>query len=294
VRWKKVALVGVGLLGGSLGLALKQRRLAESVVGFVRRPASVKDCEKAGAVNQATLNLHEAVKGADLIVLCTPLAQMKALLKEILPVSKPNALVTDVGSVKGSVVTDFERLLAGSTIQFVGSHPMAGGEKMGVGAARADLFVNAVCVVTPTRRSKQSAVRAVEELWKSVGGRVLELDPAAHDDLVSRSSHLPHLVAAAIASAVLDSRRPAAQGLVCANGFRDVTRIASGSPEMWRDIGLANSKHLGKALRSFIRDLQKLQGVIEKRDGVKLEKFFHNAKQLRDQWHSAGASQATE
>jgi prephenate dehydrogenase len=294
VRWKKVALVGVGLLGGSLGLALKQRRLAGSVVGFVRRAASVKECEKAGAVDKATLDLGDAVVGADLIVVCTPLAQMTSLLKEMLPALKPGALITDVGSVKGPVVADFERVLAKSTIQFIGSHPMAGGEKMGVGAARADLFVNAVCVVTPTQRSKPSAAQAVEELWKSVGGRVLKLDPKAHDDLVSRSSHLPHFVAAAIASAVLDPGRPVAQGLVCANGFRDVTRIASGSPEMWRDIGLANANHLGKALRSFIRELQKLQQMIEKKDGAKLEKFLNNAKEQRDKWHSAGAAQATE
>jgi len=294
VRWKKVALVGVGLLGGSLGLALKQRRLATSVVGFVRRAASVGECEKAGAVDRATLNLLEAVSGADLIVLCTPLAQMKTLLKEMLPALKPGAFITDVGSVKGTVVEEVERLLRKSSVEFVGSHPMAGGEKMGVNAARADLFENAVCVVTPTRRSKKEAVKKIEALWEGVGGRVLELDPKAHDDLVSRSSHLPHFVAAAIARTVLDPRRPASQGLVCANGFRDVTRVASGSPEMWRDIGLANANYLGKAMRSLIKDLQKLQTVIEQKDGAALEKFLTNAKELRDKWHSAGATQATE
>jgi prephenate dehydrogenase len=294
VRWKKVTLIGVGLLGGSLGLALRQRRLAESVVGFVRRQASITECQQLGAVDEATLDLTEAVTAADLIVLCTPLAQMKPLLEKMMPDLKADAMLTDVGSVKGPVVASVEKALAKSRAAFVGSHPMAGGEKMGVAAARADLFVNAVCVITPTPKTNKQAIARVAGLWESVGGRVLNLTPTVHDDLVSRSSHLPHFVAAAMARAVLGSKRPTEQGLVCANGFRDVTRIASGSPEMWRDIGLANATHLGKALRSFIRDLQKLEKVIQQRKGSELERFLNNAKELRDQWHAGGATQAME
>ena len=182
VRWKKITLVGVGLLGGSLGMALRKRRLAESVVGFVRRAASVAECEGLGAVNLATRDLRRAVEGAELIVLCTPIAQMRGLVEQMLPGLKPGAIVTDVGSVKGSVVRDLEALVAKGGAHFVGSHPMAGAERMGVAAARADLFVGAVCVITPTRKSSPAAVRKVEQLWKSVGSRLLRLAPEAHDE----------------------------------------------------------------------------------------------------------------
>src|SRR5207237_2273082 len=139
---------------------------------------------------------------------------------------------------------------------FIGSHPMAGAEKNGVAAARADLFEDAVCVITPTRKSNRVAIGKVEALWKSVGSRVIKLTPDAHDDLVSRSSHLPHVVAAELANYVLSPVHPKEQAMLCANGFRDTTRIASGSPEMWRDISLANRKNLARVLGVFIEDLQ--------------------------------------
>ena len=145
-------------MGGSLGMALRKRRLAGSVAGFVRRPASVVECEQLGAVTQATLDLQHAVAGAELIVLCTPIAQMRGLVEQMLPALKRGAIVTDVGSVKGSVVRDLEALVARAGAHFVGSHPMAGAERMGVAAARANLFEGAVCVVTPTRRSDPVAV----------------------------------------------------------------------------------------------------------------------------------------
>ncbi len=219
MRWKKITLVGVGLLGGSLGLALKQRRLAASVVGFVRRAASVAECERAGAVDVATLDLLGAVKGAELIVLCTPIAQMRPLVEQMLPALKPGAIVTDVGSVKGSVVRDLEPIVARAGAHFVGSHPMAGSERTGVAAASADLFVKAVCVVTPTRSSKKTAVRKVEQLWRSVGARLLTLAPDAHDALVSRSSHLPHVVAATLANFVLSPEHPKEQAAALRQRF---------------------------------------------------------------------------
>ena len=179
VHWKKVTLIGVGLLGGSLGLALKRRRLADSVTGFVRRAASVVECEGLGAVHQATRDLRRAVADAELIVLCTPIGRMRPLVTQMLPVLAPGTILTDVGSVKGSVVRDLESLAAQAGAHFVGSHPMAGSEKTGVAAARADLFADAVCVITPTRNSHPGAVRKVEQLWKSVGARLLRLTPAS-------------------------------------------------------------------------------------------------------------------
>ena len=294
VRWNKITLVGVGLLGGSLGLALKRRRLARRVEGYVRRAASVHECKKVGAVDRATQDLASAVAGADLVILCTPLAQMRPLVKQMAPALKRGAIVTDVGSAKAGVVKELEGLVTRAGGHFVGSHPMAGAEKTGVTAARADLFVNAVCVITPTRRSNKAAVREVERFWKSVGCRPLELLPETHDALVSRSSHLPHVVAATLANYVLGPGHPQPQAALCANGFRDTTRIASGSPEMWRDIALANRAQLCAALESFVHGLQKLHASLRAKDGEKILKFFENAKARRDHWCAQGASPSPE
>jgi prephenate dehydrogenase len=275
-------------------MALRKRRLAASVVGFVRRPGSVAECEGLGAVNVATLDLQRAVKGAELIVLCTPIAQMRGLVEQMRPAIKRGAIVTDVGSVKGSVVRDLEAIVARAGAHFVGSHPMAGAEKMGVVAARADLFIGAVCVVTPTRKSNRAAVRKVEQLWKSVGSRLLRIAPEAHDDLVSRSSHLPHVVAAQLSNLILSPTRPREQGMLCANGFRDTTRIASGSPEMWRDIALANRQNLSQALEAFTDGLLDFKRALKNGDAQAVAKFFEQARERRELWSKRAGSPSPE
>ena len=294
VHFRKITIVGVGLLGGSLGMAVKKRRLAAEVAGYVRRAASIAECKAVGAVDSCTQHLHEAVSDADLIVLCTPLAQMLPLLKKMRPVIKRGAIVTDVGSVKTSVVKELESVVAKAGAHFVGSHPMAGAEKTGVAAARPDLFENAVCVVTPTRKSNPTALKKIENLWKSVGARVMRLSPELHDELVSRSSHLPHVAAATLANLILDPRHPKSQPMLCANGFRDTTRIASGSPEMWRDIALANRKNLTNSVATLIRDLQKFQAILKKADSTAAQRFFEEAKHRRDAWCARCASPSPE
>jgi prephenate dehydrogenase len=274
----------VGLLGGSLGLALRQRKLAGSVVGYVRRAASVRECKRAGAVDFATRDLEEAAADADLIVFCTPLGQMRPLAEKLLAVIQRGAVVTDVGSVKGSVVWDLESLVERAGGHFIGGHPMAGAEKMGVVAARADLFVDAVCVVTPTRKSNAAALRAVEGLWKAVGGRLLRLTPKAHDQLVSRSSHLPYLVAAQLANLVLSSKPSRQQAMLCANGFRDTTRVASGSPEMWRDIVLANRENVLSALDEFADGLKDFRRRLNRGKTEEIVALMEQAKARRDNW----------
>jgi prephenate dehydrogenase len=290
MHWRKITLIGVGLLGGSLGLAIKQRRLADKVDGYVRRTTSIAECEKLGVVDRATDDLTSAVENADLVVLCTPLSQMRELTEEMLPALKPGAVVTDVGSVKAGVVEELEPRVAGAGAQFVGSHPMAGGEKTGVAAARPDLFANALCLVTPTADSHKDAVRQVEQFWQALGMRLLKLSPSAHDDLVSRSSHLPHVVAAELANYILSPAHPPEQSAVCANGFRDTTRIASGSPEMWRDIAMANRKNLSRVLGVFLEDLEEFRLALEKGDVGVVEEFFGKAKQRRDHWVGSGNS----
>jgi prephenate dehydrogenase len=294
VRFQKITIIGVGLLGGSIGLAARRRRLAREVAGFVRRPASLADCEKTGAVDYATTDLLAAVSNADLVILCTPLSQMRPRVLEMLPALKRGAIVTDVGSVKTSVVRELESLVAKAGAHFVGSHPMAGAEKTGVLAARADLFENAVCVVTPAKKSNAVAVREVEAFWKSLGARTLRLAPEQHDALVSRSSHLPHIAAAALASYILDPKHPQPQSALCASGFRDTTRIASGSPEMWRDIALANRDHLRAALDDFVRELQQVQALLRSADSGRVASFLETAKQRRDAWCAKGGSTSSE
>jgi prephenate dehydrogenase len=294
MRWRKVTLIGVGLLGGSLGLALRKRSLAAEVWGYVRREASIAECINSGAVDRATIHLNEAVSGADLVVLCTPLLQMTELAMAMRPNLQYGALVTDVGSVKAELVAQLEPVFTAPGAVFVGSHPMAGSEKTGVSAARADLFLNAACAVTPTGISPAAKVEETEDLWRSVGARVLRLSPQAHDELVSRSSHLPHVLAAQLAAFVLDPQLGGDQSKLCANGFRDSTRIASGSPEMWRDIVVMNRVRLLEALNQFSGELDQFRTMLERNDPVAIESFFQRAKALRDEWTGRCASSSPE
>lgn len=293
-QWNKITLVGVGLLGGSIGLAVRQRKLAKQVVGLVRRPASLAECRRLGVVTEATLDPRQAVEEANLVVLCTPLGRMRETLAPMLTALKRGAIVTDVGSVKGSVVKELESLVTKAGGEFVGSHPMAGAEKTGPGAARADLFVNAICVVTPTRRSSPQAVKEMEVFWRRIGGLSMRLTPEKHDELVSRSSHLPHVVTAALAAYVLDPVHPKEQARLCATGFRDATRIASSSSEMWRDIALANAKNLSKMLGVFASQLQQFRRALKASDVGAIQRFFQQAKARRDAWCAQAASPSPE
>jgi prephenate dehydrogenase len=241
-------------------------------------------------VDHATRELGRAVEGADLVILCTPIAQMRPLTAQMQSALKPGALVTDVGSVKGTIVEELEPLVAMARAHFIGSHPMAGAEKIGVSAARADLFEGAICILTPTAESPPTALRQAEEFWGKMGCRPLRMTPETHDELVSRSSHLPHIVAAELANYVLSPMHPKEQALLCAQGFRDTTRIASGSPEMWRDIALANRKNLARVLGVFIEDMREFQIALEYEDQASIAEFFEKAKQRRDQWCGTGSS----
>jgi len=294
VHFRKITIIGVGLLGGSIGLAVRRRKLARQTAGFVRRRDSLKDCERAGAVDFATTDLLAAVWDADLVILCLPLSQMRPVVERLLPALKPGAMVTDVGSVKASVVRELESLVARAGAHFVGSHPMAGAEKTGVSAARAELFERTVCVITPTRKTNRAALKRVKQFWHAVGSCVLELKPVMHDSLVSRSSHLPHIIAATLASHVLHPGHPKHQAALCANGFRDTTRIASGSPEMWRDIALANRRNLAKSLDAFTADLQKFRRLLKRADAKAIATFFETAKQRRDNWCAGCAPPSPE
>lgn len=294
MHWRKIALIGIGLLGGSLGLAIRQRRLADKVDGFVRRSATIAECTRLGVVDHATRNLDRAVADAELVILCTPIAQMLPLATAMLPHLSKQALVTDVGSVKASVVRELEPALSSVGARFAGSHPMAGAEKSGVTAARADLFEGAACVVTPTPRTAAHDLEEIETFWRSVGACPMRLSPDLHDELVSRSSHLPHIVATELVHDVLSPLHPKEQAQLCATGFRDTTRIASSSPEMWRDIVMANRSHLSRALDMYIEGLQEFRHLLDQGNAAAVEDYFARARQRRNDWQDSLTTKSTE
>lgn len=275
-------------------MALRQARLAEQVIGFVRRPASVAEACRLGAVDVATTDLDEAVTAADLVIFCTPLGQMAGLARAMGRSLRRGALVTDVGSVKVGVLRELGPLVGRAGGRFVGSHPMAGGEKPGMESARADLFQGALCVVTPVEKTSASALREVKRFWRELGCRVRTMSPEMHDVFVSRSSHLPQLLAAQLTQVVLDPGHPPGQRQLCASGFRDTTRIASGSPEMWRDIAMANRRHLGKSLDVCIRGLTQVREALRRGDEAALMDFFQTAKDQRDRWMAGSAAGSSD
>ena len=288
VRWGKVTIIGIGLLGGSIGLALRKRKLAREVYGFARRQATVGLSLRSGSVSKAGSDLHEAVAGAELVILCTPISQMESLTDALLPSLKRGALVTDVGSVKAPVVTRLSASVKSAGGHFVGSHPMAGSERSGIQAARAELFQDAVCVISPVAGTSKSAIRKIAGLWTDLGSRVLTLNPALHDKLVSRASHLPHLVASMLACQVLDPRQDGHLMELCAAGFRDTTRVACGSPEMWRDIAMANRSNLAKDLARFEKNLRRLRERLSNGDAAGVESILQTAAERRKAWKEPG------
>ena len=279
MEYPKITLVGVGLLGGSVGLASKKRGVAGCVTGLVRRTESIDECVAIGAVDEATQDLAKAVKGASMVILCTPVGEMKDMASQIKPHLAPEAVVTDVGSVKASVIQEVEPILS----HFVGSHPLCGSEKTGVANASANLFEGATCAVTPTEQSDPEAVVKVNEFWSALGGKLVNLTAETHDDIVARTSHLPHVVASALVNAVL-CKPCAGESDFFGTGFTDTTRLASGSPTMWRDIALTNAEAIQKAIDDLQAELSELKKVLAVKDADALENFFKKSKISRDQW----------
>jgi len=256
----RVAILGPGLMGGSIALALAERGLVGRLVIYDRSAARLEEIRAAGVPAELTDDPREAVREADVVILCVPIEAMAGLVREIRDALKPTALVTDVGSVKGSVVGEIEPLL-GDRAFWIGSHPMAGSEQSGFAAAHSDLFENAAVIVTPTAQTRPEAVERAGQFWQALGGRVVRLSPEVHDDRVAQISHLPHLLAAALVCETSEEALDLAAG-----GFRDTTRVASGSPELWTEILSANAETVACRLAGLIHYLQALQAALEKAD----------------------------
>jgi prephenate dehydrogenase len=277
-HYKQVTIVGVGLLGGSLGLALKLAGLAERVRGVGHRQSSLDTARDCGAVDETYLNVSDALAGTDLVVLCTPAAMVPHLLDTIRDKCHPDALVTDVASTKAAICEHAEQTWP-KPLRFVGSHPMAGSEKFGAENAYASLYEGSSVLVTPTTHSDANYVARTKTLWESVGANVVEMAPDLHDRLVANTSHVPHIVAACLAELAANSGGAKA---VIGNGFRDMTRIAAGRSEIWRDICMTNPQAISTGLNELRKLLDEVRGMIDTGDAAALERFFTEAHKARD------------
>jgi prephenate dehydrogenase len=274
---RHVTIVGVGLLGGSAAMAIREAHPGVAIAGVGRRQSSLDEALKRGAIDTAHLDAAEPARRSDLVILATPVGAFEKHLRALAGVLKPAAAVTDVGSTKAAVVRMAARAL-GRGGPFVGSHPMAGSEKKGVAFARADLFRGATCIVTPTRQTPAGVVGRIERLWGSLGMRVVRMTPARHDKAMAAVSHLPHVLASLL---MMLPRR--ADLDVAATGLRDATRLAGGDAEMWRDILLTNRRAILDAIDAFDEDLCHFRDLVEVGDAPGIEKLLAAARKRREQ-----------
>lgn len=278
-----VAILGMGLIGGSLGMALRVGRVARQVIGVARREATVRETLQAGAADRMTLDPVAAARAADLVVLAMPVLSVPAAAREVAHVLREGAIVTDVGSTKAWLERRLPEALPPGAV-YVGGHPMAGSERAGIAAARADLFQGATYVLTRPPGCPEAAVARLAEMAERIGARPVVMDAAEHDRVVARVSHLPHVVAAALAAAVA-ARDPSLSTeqlqALAAGGFRDSTRIAASPPEMWRDVCLTNREPLLAALADLEVGLAAFRAAVEEEDGEALMDLFAQGAEAR-------------
>jgi prephenate dehydrogenase len=278
-----MVVAGVGLIGASLALDARKRRLVEEIIGVGRGEENLKFARRQGIIDRYVTSATDIPADTDLLMMATPVQTTVPLAKAFLPALPPGCIVSDVGSVKGEIVRHMEKLLP-STLPFVAGHPIAGGEQWSARAAKSDLFVGHRCILTPTKRTNGKALRKVALLWRRVGARVEFMDPETHDRILGVISHLPHVLVYALVNALARTRVPGIDlKTYCAGGFKDFTRIASGRPELWRDICLINRRALGQSLRDYIDCLEQLRRWIAEGKGASLEKEFARANEIRQQ-----------
>ena len=280
----KVAIVGIGLIGGSIGLALKRVSGDQGIriSGIPRREETIQKAIELGAIDEGTMDVKQGVSGADLVFICTPINLIIPKLKEIIPSLKKGAIVTDVGSSKGEIVSQAEKLMPKGTY-FVGGHPMAGKEKVKLEAAEADLFKDKIWVLTQTSKTSKKALEKLSEVVGLLGARVVEMDPKLHDLVVAGISHVPLAIAAALVNTVADSEEGKKEmKQAAASGFRDTTRIVSGDPVLGVDMFTTNKKAVLKTLAAFRKALAELDKAIKTGDQQKISALLQKAKDFRD------------
>jgi len=278
----KMTVIGVGLLGASLARACKERGLVEEITGYGRNRENLEKARVLKVIDHCSTDLAEAVKDADLVVLCTPVTSIIPLIQNMISKIRPGTLITDVGSVKEPIVMEAEKLVP-EGVYFVGSHPIAGGENSGLEASTADLYQNAKCIVTPTGKTNNKALEKISALWQAVGMQVINLSAEEHDFIFGAVSHLPHIVVYALMNTLgaLRTRDNREVTAFSGAGLKDITRIASSDPVMWRDICLSNRNHSLDLIDRFQNKLDEIRSTIEKGDGEALKEKFMAANKYR-------------
>lgn len=269
-------------MGGSLGLAAKKKKVARVVCGYARREETRREALKRGIVDFAFDTPEAAVKEADMVVICLPVLTIPELSATCAAHFPENCVVTDVGSTKADLVSQMDKVMKKSKAVFVGSHPIAGSEETGLAAARADLFEGAACVVTPAGMKIDKSVSAVRRMWEGVGSRVFMMIPKDHDKTIARTSHLPHLLAAMLVNTVYRDGSEAWR--FCGTGFRDATRIASGSEDVWYDIFKSNRKAVLGELNEFEKVLKKVTGMVQEGNFDSLRDLLSDSRQKRQKF----------
>ena len=276
-RFSHLAIIGVGLIGGSIAAAARQRGLVDRITGIGRTPTRLDKAISAGLIDHGTTDISE-LTDVDLLIACTPVDRIAHDVLSAAGAISNSAILTDAGSTKAGICDALSSLDGCDGPTFVGSHPLAGSEKQGFEHARADLFVDRPCVVTPPPPSPASVVGALGDFWQSLGAEVIQMSPVDHDRALARTSHLPHLVAAALAGTLPEADRPLA-----ATGFRDTTRIAAGDPALWVPILRHNAVALAEALAAFEMHLGEFRDSLAAADTAALQKLLEEAKRTRDE-----------
>jgi prephenate dehydrogenase len=274
--FSRIVIIGVGLIGGSLGLAVKKRRLAENVIGIGHNAERLQTALRLGAVDQAAEHIDEAMMaGAELVIVATPVSLVADFVQQAASVVQ-NALITDAGSTKEKICSRFQQTALPNSCRFIGSHPIAGSEKSGVQYADADLFENRLAVITPTDSSTDRDIDSLTQFWRSLGSQTVCLPPAKHDRILARTSHLPHLL-----SSLLADRLQPQDAEYIGTGYESMTRLASGQPGIWRDIIADNADAIVEAVRDYENALHHLRETIEQGDWESIVQFLENAKRNR-------------
>lgn len=279
---QNITILGLGLMGASLALSLKKRGYSGRIAGFARREETRTRALNTSVVDTVFSDPADAVREADIVVICVPIWTIARLAEQIVRAIKPGAVVTDVGSTKSTLLKTMDPLFAGGEVHFVGSHPIAGSEKTGLDAGNPDLYDGRLTIVCPSENTPDTARHAIAGLWRSVGSEVVEMSPAEHDGMLASTSHLPHMVAAALARSVADGH-PGLKADFCGTGFRDTTRVASGSADMWVDIIDTNRTALEAELDRFHEELQGLIRILRSGNGDDIRKWLEEAADDRDE-----------
>lgn len=294
----RIAILGLGLIGGSLARALKKRGAVAEVAGWGHREASLQQGMQLGIIDRYSLDLGEAIRDADIVVIATPTLIAESLLQQLADVGC-EALITDVASVKGNLLRAAQRIYGEAPPNLVLGHPIAGSEKSGVTAAKADLFVNHKVIITPTDTTAPIASEKIRRMWELTGAEVVSMPVEQHDAILASTSHLPHVLAYTLVDALAGASPHEGQGQYdifrfAAGGFRDFTRIASSDPQMWHDISLANRDAILSSIDLFTAHLAQVRSAVEQQDGEALLQTFQRAKQARDHFAAMLASNTTK